>query len=195
MSTTFGVFENYIPYITDTIVEAGNPIILRSIQQAVRQMARDTEYFTEEYTLDVVSEQTDYTIESIYEARNIRVIEIELDEATVSNYGYSISDNGKTITLTNEPSTDSTDGLIITASILPNLDCCELDEDQMEAWAEAIISVTKSLLHAQPRKPWSDPMEASYQNELYEGYIELIAQNSVTQGQSGATTVNFGARL
>ena len=195
MSTNFSKFESFVPYITDTIVEAREDDVIHAIQRAVRKMARDTEFFFEDYTLDVVASTTEYEINSDYEVKNLRVRTITLDDVTVTNAEYTLSTNGSVVTLVNEPTESVTDGLEIRTTILPDLDCLELDEDQLERWAEAVIALSKSELHAQPRKPWTDPMENAVQLNLYEGYVELMAQERTGQGQSGSTTVNFGARV
>ena len=195
MSCNYGLYESFYPFITDTIVEASPDDILRAMQMSMRVFAVDTEFFKEEYTLDLVGGQTVYNLESIYDAKNYRVLTITVDDAAISNAQYTLSLSGRILTLTDEPSNDVTDGLVVNAVIRPDLTCIELDEDQMEVWAEAIISLTKMTLHAQPRKPWSDPVEAGYQKEEYEGYVELISQQNITQGQSGATSVNFSARV
>lgn len=193
--SNFGEFDSFVPYVNDTVIEASPDDVVHAIQKAVRKMARDTEFFTEDYVLDVVSGTTTYDMDSQYDAKNLRVVTIELNDADVANSEYSLSTNGRTITLVNEPTESITDGLEITTALLPDLDCTELDEDQMERWAEAIISLAKSELHSQPRKPWTDPLEAANQLNLYEGYVELMAQERIGQGQSGSTTVNFGARI
>ena len=193
MSDNFGLFCTLYPYIQDTVVEASETDMMRSIQMAMREFFVDTEIFSEDYVVDTVVGQTTYVLESIYSAKNYRVITIELDGAAMANNQYSVSTSGRVITLVNAPTDATVGGLEIKTAIKPNLTCEQLDEDQVELWYEAIIALTKSKLHAQPRKPWSDPLEASYQLQVYEGYIELVSSDRVTVGQSGSTNVNFGA--
>jgi len=195
MSCGFGFLSSFYPYIVDTVVEASPDDVLRATQRAVRGIARDTEYFTEEFTTNVVSSQTSYTLQSDYDAKPLRVRTITLNGVPLGNNDYSITASGRILTLTDTPSASITDGLVINVSLLPNLDCMELDEDQMEAWAEVVISGSKLQLYMQPKKPWSDPLEAGMQKGLYEGYIEIMAQDRITQGQSGSTAVNLGARI
>lgn len=195
MSCNYGLYESYYGYITDTIVEADEDDILRAMQMAMRIYAVDTEVFNEEFTLDLVSGQTTYTLDSIYDAKVYRISTVEVDGTEIANTQFSISESGRILTLTEEPSDSVTDGLVVNAIIKPDLTCIELDEDQMETWAEAFIHLTKMTLHAQPKKPWSDPVEASYHRDEYDGFVELISQRNLTQGQSGATSVNFGARV
>jgi len=195
MSTNFGKFESFVPYIIDTVVEAGPDDVVRAIQRTVRKMVRDTEFFTEEYTQDVVAGTTVYYFDSEYDAKNLRVRIILTDGATVNNNDYALSVNGRTVTLATAPAETVVDGFELKTSILPDLDCLELNEDQMERWAEAIIALSKSDLHSQPRKPWTDPLEAQVQSNLYEGYVELMAQDRISNGQSGSTSINLGARI
>jgi len=195
MSTSFGQFEAFIPYINDTIVEANDQDIIRAMQMSMREITVDTEMFSETYTLDLVEGQTDYIAESIYSAKNYRVISIVSNGATLSNAQYSMSTSGRIIRLTTAAEDSVVGGLVIRTVIKPDLTCVELEEDQMELWPEAIFALTKKNLHAQPRKPWSDPLEASYQADIYEGYVELISQGKITVGQSGSTSVNLGARI
>ena len=193
MSENLGLFCSLFPYIQDTVVEASETDMMRAIQMAMREFAVDTEIFAENYVIDTVEGQTTYVLESIYSAKNYRVFTIELDGAALANNQYSLSTSGRIVTLVNAPTDSAVGGLEVTAVIKPNLTCEELDEDQVELWYEAIIALTKGKLHAQPRKPWSDPLEASYQLQVYEGYIELVSSDRVTVGQSGSTNVNFGA--
>ena len=195
MSCNYGLYESFYPFITDTIVEASPDDILRAMQMSMRAFAVDTEFLKEEYTLNLVEGQTVYELDSTYEAKNYRVLDITVNGGAISNGQYTLSLSGRLLTLTDTPIENVTDGLVVNTVIRPDLTCDELDEDQMEAWAEAIISITKMTLHAQPRKPWSDPVEAGYQREEYDGYVELISQQNITQGQSGSTSVNFGARV
>jgi hypothetical protein len=193
--SNLGLFDNLVPYIVDTVIEASADDVVRAIQRSVRTLARDTEFFTEDYVLDIVAGQTEYVLDSIYSAKNLRVRTMTISDTVVTNAEYSLSISGRVVTLTNEPLESVTDGLEITTSLLPDLDCLELDEDQMERWVEAIIALAKYELHKQPRKPWSDPMEASMQINLYEGYVEIMAQDRIGQGQSGSSSVNLNARI
>ncbi len=195
MSCGFGFLSSFYPYVVDTVIEASPDDVLRATQRAVRGIARDTEYFTEEFTMDIVAGQTTYTLQSNYDAKPLRVVTIVVNSVTLGNNDYSITASGRTLTLTNTPSASITDGLVVNVTLLPNLDCMELDEDQMESWAEVVIAGSKLQLYMQPKKPWSDPMEAGMQKGLYEGYIEIMAQDRMTQGQSGSTGVNLGARI
>jgi len=195
MSCNFGFYESYYPYITDTIVEASPDDILRAMQMAMRVYAVDTELFNEDYTLDLVEGQTIYELDSIYDAKNYRITSLSVNGTDLANTQYSLSLSGRLLTLIDVAIENVTDGLLVSAVIKPDLTCIELDEDQMGVWAEAVISITKMTLHAQPRKPWSDPVEAAFQREEYDGFVELISQYALTQGQSGATSVNFGARV
>lgn len=195
MSDSLGLFCNIYPYIQDTVVEASETDIERSMQMAVREFAVDTEIFSEVYTIDIVADQATYVLESIYKAKNYRIAIVAINGANLVNSQYTLSTSGRILTLIDIPSAAATGGLVLTTVLKPDLTCTQLDEDQMELWYEALISLTKGKLHAQPRKPWSDPVEASYQLGIYEGYVELVAQDRVTLGQSGPTTVNFGARV
>ena len=191
----FGLLENFYPYIIDTVIEASSEDSLRAIQKAVRKIARDTEMFTETLTLDLVAGKTSYQLNSIYDAKVLRVVTLTVNNVVLGNDKFSITSSGRILNLLEEPKEDVENGIVVDVTLLPNLDCLELDEYKMEEWAEAIIAESKFQLYSQPKKPWSDPVEAGYQKELYEGYIELIAQHRITQGQSGPTSINFGARI
>jgi len=192
---SFAKFSAFYPYVIDTIIEASADDVLRATQLAVRQFATDTEWFNETYTVDLVAGQTTYSIESNYDARNLRVLSITINGQAPTSTDYALAGNGRTVTLTNAPADNVTDGLVLTCVTMPDLDCDELDEDQMESMPEAIISLTKHILYRMPRKPWSDPIQSQFYKGLYDGYTENLSTNSLLGGQSGSTSINLGARI
>lgn len=189
---SFKEFEDFIPEITDTVIEASDEDIVRCIQRAMRKIAFDTEYFFADYVVNIVAGQTEYTIYPQYDAKNYRVKSIELQGNGVNNNLYSLSQDGNTVTLVNIPPENITGGLEIKTALLPRLDCTVLDREQLDAWPEAVISLTKYLLHKQPNKPWSNSMEAQIQEEEYDSIVELMSQDRFANGQSGAQTIQFG---
>lgn len=150
----------------------------QSLRLAFREFCVKSEGFILELSpIDVEDGVTDYNLITGCNCSIIRIKTVRYGtEATDSNttpldpdqYGLA---NEWTLTLKNEPTTDITDGLVVSVALRPkyNQDP-DLPEWFLERWGDFICMGAKSRLMMMTGKPWSNKADGQdYRVEFYNG--------------------------
>ena len=118
--------------------------------------------------IDAVQDQADYTL-SPSEGVVIRVITVKLSESVISPLGYKMT-GLSTLTFETDyiPSEDITDGIEVEVALAPDIDSTTGPAWVLQRHYTALVHGARFALYRQLRKPWSDPIAAEEQKELWE---------------------------
>ena len=111
-----------------------------------------------------------------------RVAGVERNSVSLDTTAYQVTNDyrGWLLTLSGTPSADATDGLEITAVLVPLLTATSLPQSIMDHYGMDICSGVKWHLMRQKGRPWSDPMVAmDYRQE----YWNAVAAARVRTGK------------
>ncbi len=166
-------YQDLHPFMLPELPGCTPAMILQALQRANRQFCMDTEAWVEDRTLDIVADQTEYTLNPTWDADIRRVKELRLNNAeniAAGNMGHVQAPEfyqfqpPNTLVLEDEikPSESVTKGLEIEVIIIPSLNATSIDPGFVEQWVDAIMGWAMHNLMTMERKKWSNPNRAQF---------------------------------
>jgi len=173
MSNLVTQYNDLIPYMIEDLPGVPNKVISKQLRESGRRFCIDSESWIEELdAIDIVSGTDTYNLQTGWDASVQRIQKVEYDGALMDTCKYNLIQEYQ-IKLTDEPTADSTGGLIVTIILRPHLSSNELPEWFLERYSETVMAHAKNRLMIQPKKPWSNPELA---HEKWVEYWEGIAR-------------------
>ncbi len=131
------------------------PLILRELRRAGREFLHRSEVWEEELTLDIVEDQTEYTLVPTHDASIFRVLKVELNGIEQTEDRYEFKEES-TLVIDWTPTEDDDEALVVDVSLCSYWGSIEIPGWIIDRWGDAICSGAKSSLQAMPAKPWSN---------------------------------------
>jgi len=171
---TVNIYADVYPYMLPELPGCSKAMALQALHRAVRQLCIDTEVWWETLdSINLVEDQTEYTIDSTWEAEIRRIKELRINNADNIDAGNegavqdpSLYDFTPTDALelseSIKPAEDVTDGLEVDIWIVPRITAPTVDPTLLNDWLEPIIGWAMAFLMNMKRKKWSDTDRAAF---------------------------------
>jgi len=149
-----------------------------ALRRAAREFLRKTGIWQETITMDVVADQSEYTLASAVASATIyRIVSVNTNGGEGDNLPaeqYEFTDN-TTLTLDDAytPTDAETDGLVVVVSLIPPLVGTDFTVSAiLDRWAEAIIAKAISDLAMVPKRPYTDFAVAALKKAEYDRHLK-----------------------
>lgn len=163
-------YQDIIPKISPWLPQCDTNFVLQQLREAGRVFCERSEAWEHDIVpVDLVEDQTDYTIVPSWDARINRILEVRIN----TEDGVDNGDEGalqdedsyefilpSTLSFTNAPSSSVTDGLDVKVSLVPEPDSDDVDESFLDRWEWGIRALALSKMLLMKKRPWSDPDNA-----------------------------------
>lgn len=173
-------YSGLYPLMIPELPACSASLILQAIQKSARKFCIDTEIWSETLdSIDLVKDQTDYTISSSWDAEIRRIKELRINtkaniaegnDGTIQKpalYEFTPEDDTLTLDDSIEPAENVTDGLEIDVCLVPMNATTVVDPVFLNYWSGAIIAGAMVSLMLMPKQKWSNPTQATFYQLQY----------------------------
>ena len=172
-------YQDLYPVMIPQLPACSASLILQALQKSARQFCIDTEIWSETLnSIDLVADQTDYTISSSWDAEIRRIKELRINtKANIAEGNDGAVQDPSLYKFTPEdaleldnsikPPEAVTDGLEVDVCIIPINAAISVDYVLLNAWQEAIVAGAMVQLMVMPKQKWTNPTQAAYYNSQY----------------------------
>ena len=139
-------------------------------------------------TIDLVEDQTEYTLTPAEEATPHRILWVKQDSSTLDPSTYSFTSE-TTLTLATAPSADSADGLEVRVSLRPTPTTEVVPSWLLNRWQTAWCDGTKARLMKMKNREWTDRELAVHYDGEYRRWIVDARREVEAEYKTDATDV------
>jgi len=178
MAKEIAEYSDYIQYLMSDLPGCADAVITQYLQQAGRKLCEDTECWKDEIDLNVVEDQTEYSLDTIDDTYIHKIVWVKVKSVTADNFDdcpkinpnfYKLNEDETLIFYTNyAPIVTITGGMRVKVVKRPEFGINELPTWIWDRHGEAIMSHCRWQLMKQPKKPWTDlQLAMDYRTEYY----------------------------
>ncbi len=163
--------------IASDVPGASEAVMFNALYEATRLLCREALCWQQTLNaVDITASQADYIIEPDIEEDEdpqiVRVVGVTAGGMTLDPWDYCMADF-ETLRLTEDPTADIVDGLVVTLALEPANGIGYVPNDLYNRHENTIANGALWQLMKQPKKPWSDPVAAvAYRREFNEGIAQ-----------------------
>lgn len=178
------LLDTLYPQITPELPQCPVPVLFQALQQAARDLCRDTSVWRANLTpIPTVEQQATYSLVSD-EAEAVIHQVLRCDVETVEDWAYTIDLRASTITLDPIPTVSGEDiKLEVVYQPLPTV--TELPEFLMERYDRLLVYRVLGRLMGRRRSPWADPDGSRMYESMYQDEVSDILNDEIVAGGSG----------
>ena len=177
-------YADLLPYLIPELTGCSSNVITQRIKTTVLDFCtRSGAYWADLTAIDIVAEQSAYTLTAPASTKIDRVAGVVLNDVNLETTKYEVVDDasGWTLTLDDEPQAASTGGLEVTVVVLPLITATSIPAYLMDRWNMKFCAGVKANLMLMKQKPWTDrELALQYMREYNAGIAE--ARNLTMKG-------------
>lgn len=181
-------YADFIPRIAIDLPECPDGVMLVYLQEAGRKFCEETNCWKEDIVVDAVADQTDYSLDTDYDAYIHEIVHVKVKNNSTdnfenltelpANYYILVSDMTVRFNTANAPIASITDGIQVKAVMRPEYGSDELPTWMWDRYGEGILAYARWQLMKQMKKPWTSlelamDNKRTFCNEVAQAKIDI----------------------